>query len=102
MWVAGEEDGPKAKASLASYITDDDYPGEAIRWEQAGTTGFALLINEEGRVADCMVTQTSSQATLDTQTCAILRERARFTPAKAKDGQPRKGRATGRIRWVLP
>jgi len=102
IWIADDNKGPKAKANLGSYFTDGDYPADAIRWEESGTTVFALLVDESGRVADCMVTQTSKHASLDTQTCAILKARARFDPAIGADGKPRKGRLLGRIEWKLP
>lgn len=101
VWAGQESEGLSARANLASYFTSDDYPADAVRKELDGTTAFALLVDEQGRVADCMVTQTSGQAMLDTQTCAKLKARARFTPATGADGKPRKGRAQGRIRWKL-
>lgn len=101
VWEVDPSDGLQPKANLASLIKDDEYPDEMVRREVGGTTAFALLVNEEGRVADCMVTATSGQAMLDTQSCAIVKERARFTPAKTTDGKPRKGRVTSRITWRI-
>lgn len=91
-----------AMASLGSYFTDDDYPVHAVRSEWSGTTGYALLVDEQGKVADCMVVDTSGQASLDTQSCAVLKRRARFTPAQDKAGKPSKDRVTGRIVWRIP
>ena len=102
VWSADGGKPAVANASLASYFTDDDYPVDAVRGELSGTTGYSLLIDEHGRVADCMVTGTSGQAGLDTQSCAILKRRARFTPAQNKAGKPSKDRVTGRIAWRIP
>ena len=102
VWSAEGGTPAVAMANLASYFTDDDYPVEAIRAGQSGTTGFALLVDEQGRVADCMVVATSGQSGLDIQSCAILKRRARFTPAKDLAGKPAKDRVSGRIAWRLP
>lgn len=102
VWASDTDGGVSARANLASYITDMDYPPSAIRNEQSGTTAFALLVDESGRVADCMVTQTSGAAVLDTQSCSTLKNRARFTPGTTAEGKPRKSRVLGRIQWKLP
>jgi hypothetical protein len=102
VWSAEGGTPAVAMASLASYFTDDDYPDEAVRANQSGTTGFALLVDEQGRVADCMVIATSGQSGLDIQSCAILKRRARFTPAKDTAGKPAKDRVKGRIAWRIP
>ena len=102
VWSSEGGVAARAVASLASYFGSDDYPEDAIRKDLGGTTGLALLIDEEGRVADCMVVQTSGQAALDTQSCAVIKRRARFTPARGFDGQPTKDRVTSRINWLIP
>jgi TonB family protein len=101
VWSASGEDAPIPVRSLGSYFSDDDFPDQAIRQRVQGTTEFAVLVDEKGSVADCMVTRTSGQAMLDAQSCAVLKERARFTPATDPEGKPRKGRITARINWKL-
>lgn len=92
----------RAKANLASYISDDDYPQSAIRNEEQGTTSFTLTVGTDGRVADCVITGSSGSSALDTTTCNVMKRRARFVPAKSVDGSPITDRVNGRIRWVLP
>jgi protein TonB len=92
----------KARANLASYITDDDYPQDAIRNEQQGTTGFRLDVGPDGRVTNCSVTSSSGSSSLDNTTCRLLRSRARFTPASDSSGAKTSDSVTGRIRWQLP
>ncbi len=91
-----------ARANLASYITDDDYPQDAIRNEQQGTTGFRLDVGPDGRVTNCQVTSSSGSSSLDNTTCRLLRSRARFTPASDSSGAKTADSVTGRIRWQLP
>lgn len=92
----------KAKANLASYISDADYPDAALRAEEQGTTGFTLQIGPDGRVTNCTVTSSSGSATLDNATCRIMRSRARFTPAHDSSGNATSDSTSARIRWVLP
>lgn len=92
----------KARANLASYITDDDYPQDAIRNEQQGTTGFRLDVGPDGRVTNCTVTSSSGSSSLDNTTCRLLRSRARFTPATDSSGGRTSDSVSGRIRWQLP
>ena len=42
----------KARANLASYVSNDDYPASALRNEEQGTTGFRLDVGPDGRVSD--------------------------------------------------
>jgi hypothetical protein len=92
----------RPKANLASYVSDSDYPDETVDREQSGTVGFVLLIDENGKLADCMVTATSQVAFLDVQACAVFMTRARFEPARSADGKPAKDALVSRLRWVLP
>jgi protein TonB len=91
-----------ARANLASYVSDADYPASAIRAEQQGTTGFRLTVGTDGRVTGCDVTSSSGSPALDQATCRIMRSRARFTPARDDHGNPTTDAVSSRIRWVLP
>ena len=88
---------------------NDHLPHDA-RWQKqrnsrrhitAGVVAFALLVNEQGRVADCTVIKTSGAAALDAQSCIVLRQRATFHPALDPAGKPAKDALVGRIRWKL-
>ena len=92
----------KARANLASYISDDDYPQDAIRNEQQGTTGFRLEVGPDGRVTNCTITSSSGSSSLDSTTCRLMKSRARFTPATDSNGNRTSDSVSGRIRWQLP
>ena len=92
----------KAKGSLPGLFSTDDYPGDAIRSEQQGTTAVRLTIDGSGRVSGCSVTSSSGSRSLDDATCRIIRSRARYTPAKDQAGSPISDTDSVRIRWVLP
>jgi len=102
-WVLPEEDASRrARANLASYISDDDYPAEAISRGEEGTVGFLLSIGADGAVSGCEVQSSSGSEALDSATCRIMRERARFAPARDSSGRPIPDAVKARIRWVLP
>ena len=91
----------RAKGNIASFFSNDDYPAIALNRDQSGTVAFVLLIDEAGKVADCTVTATSGAASLDSQSCAVLRLRAKFTPAMGADGKSAKDVLIGRVRWQI-
>ncbi len=92
----------KARANLASYVSDDDYPDSAQRNDEQGTTGFRLDVGPDGRVSSCTVTSPSGSSSLDGTTCRLMKSRARFTPATDSTGAKTSDSVNGRIRWVLP
>jgi TonB family protein len=89
----------RARGNLAKHFSSNDYPAVAVREGQSGRVRFALLIQEDGRVADCTIVSTSGVPSLDSQACAILMERARFEPARGSDGKPAKDSVVGSIVW---
>jgi TonB family protein len=99
---------PEASSNLKQRATIDgigrlfSYPDVAVRRNQQGGVRFVLLIDEEGRVADCTVVETSGIAALDAQSCSTVKEKARFTPAIGNDGQPAKDSYTRRVSWRIP
>jgi TonB family protein len=96
---AGLKQGPMG--DLQGIFSGDDYPDIAQFKGQMGIVAFVLLIDEQGKVADCTVTQTSGVAALDAQSCAIVKERGKFKPAIGLDGKPAKSSYFQRINWRL-
>jgi protein TonB len=92
----------RARANLASYVSDSDYPAAAIRSEEQGTTRFRLAVGPDGRVSECTVTGSSGSSALDAATCRIMKQRARFTPARDGTGNPTADTVANAIKWVLP
>lgn len=98
---AGGEDLVRddAKGDLRRLFSSDDYPWDALIAGEGGSVKIGLLVDEQGKVADCSVLETSGVAMLDAQSCAIVREKARFTPAVGNDGKPAKDAFVQRIVW---
>lgn len=99
---------PENKASdpvplvpLASLVSPDDYPAQAIADKQSGTVRVRLDIAANGRVDGCTVLRSSRSNILDASTCRLLRSRARFTPARDAGGRRVAGRIEDELRWSL-
>ncbi len=92
----------RSRANLAQYFSADDFPEPARLRRAEGTVGFRLTISAEGRVTDCQVTRSSGDSLLDETTCTILRERARYAPARDSTQRAVAGTDEGRVTWRLP
>lgn len=98
--VAATPAQPPSAAS--SWITPDDYPPAALRADAEGVVQVALSIDATGTLTDCRVERSSGNADLDTTTCALLRKRAKFAPARDASGQPTASIKQLRFRWEIP
>lgn len=87
--------------NIAGLFNSSDYPAIAALKDQAGTVALVVLVDENGNVADCTVAQTSGAASLDAQSCAVIKERGKFKPAIGLDGKPAKSAFVQRITWRL-
>jgi TonB family protein len=92
----------RATAYLPILFTMNDYPKAAIKARHQGTTTYRLSIGPDGAVTGCTIVQSSGWEELDSTTCRILRERARFNPARNAAGEAIADEYHGRARWVLP
>jgi TonB family protein len=79
-----------------------DYPVEALTRHQEGTVGFSLDIDKQGNVTRCRVSSSSGAPVLDEATCALIRKRAHFTPARDANGHAAAGVFASRAKWVFP
>jgi protein TonB len=70
-----------------SWETRKDYPSRALREQIGGTTSFRLTVGIDGSVSDCEITVSSGHTILDQATCYFARTRARFTPARDRNGK---------------
>lgn len=84
---------------LASYITGDDYPPDALRRGDEGIVGFELTVGADGVVMSCHIIASSGSSSLDDATCRLLRRRASFEPARNVAGNPIAGTVRSQISW---
>jgi TonB family protein len=79
---------PIGKVPLASIISHNDYPMDALRDGASGKVFVRLQINAAGKVESCKVVVSGGHHALDRTTCDIARRRASFHPAIDSEGRP--------------
>lgn len=87
--------------ALQRLVYPADYPAAALVNRQQGTVKFRLTIESSGRVTGCTITSSSGSPWLDSTTCAILRRRARFSPARGPSGRPEESTFEDSLVWRL-
>lgn len=96
------DSGPVPPRMIAGSISNGDYPSEAIRERAQGNTRMVISVAADGNVTDCRIAQSSGSQALDDRSCAIVRERFRFSPGRDAQGAAVPGQYQQSVRWVLP
>ena len=94
--------GVRAIGKPGNWVTTNDYPSRDLREGNQGRTGFALSIGADGKVQSCRITSSSGFAGLDDATCANMKRRARFEPARDGQGNPTTGTYISTVSWQIP
>jgi outer membrane biosynthesis protein TonB len=110
-WSASKN-APDAKTSRAtaaapragseSWVTTDDLPKGVLRKDEIVTSNVGLSINPEGSIDGCWVTLPSERPKLDELVCTLMKQRARYKPARDAQGEPDRGFAFTTVRWQVP
>ncbi|WP_066800678.1 energy transducer TonB [Sphingomonas soli] len=91
------------KGDPSKWVTDDDYPAEALRKRQMGVVDFRLDIDASGSVTDCAIfKRTDAAELLSKKVCEMLSRRARFNPALDATGAPVRSFFVSRFTWRIP
>jgi protein TonB len=94
--------GPRLAMNGEPLITQDDYPPASIRLEEHGAVGFSVTVSAGGLPTRCDIIASSGFANLDSRTCALVLQRARFEPARTASGQAVSATFQQTVRWTLP
>lgn len=86
-------------APLSSLVTYRDYPAGAPRGADLRPTTFRLTIGPDGNVDACVISVASGSPELDDIACRLMRERARFSPARIQAGNAISDDHWGWIDW---
>lgn len=100
-FVPGASD-PVPATNPGAWVTTDDYPSWAVRYEVHGMVRFSLDVDAGGRVVGCEIVDSSGVPELDEITCAKLSERAVFRPARDDKGNAVPGKWASTVRWQIP
>lgn len=91
---------PATPRGRGNVISEDDYPSASRAAEEEGVVRVSYVVEADGRVQTCDVTQSSGFKRLDDATCSIIKRRFRFNPA-VREGTPVAERKTQPVRWQL-
>ena len=94
--------GAKPIGDPGEWIKTDDYPKAAYRSGVTGRSVFRLDIDPKGSVSDCTITQSSGNDGLDATACALLKDRAHFTPARDGNGRLISSTYSSSVAWQIP
>lgn len=100
--LAQDRTTPARPLNAGEWITHQDYPLSAIRAGEEGTVSFALTVTPEGSVPGCEVTGGTAPDTLKLLTCELIRQRARFEPARDDQGRASGATYDGTVVWQIP
>lgn len=100
--VAREPTPPVPNSNPGSWLKEDDYPSAERAKGISGTSGFKLLVGNDGSVKDCHIESSSGSAALDATACALLKVRASFQPGRDGNGKKIESIYSGRLTWRLP
>lgn len=93
---------PKPHHPLFRLFNAADYPASSLRAGREGNVAAIVTVSVEGRVDGCYIDVSAGDVGLDAATCRILGSRARFDPARDKDGKPVRAAVPVQISWRLP
>lgn len=92
---------PVGPHGLVDLITSEDYPPPALRDAQQGIARIRLDVGVDGRVERCTVIGSTNSPSLDSTSCRLMQERARFTPARDRKGRTVPDSVTTSVTWRL-
>ena len=90
------------RGNPGDWITQSDYRSSWIRREMTGVASFSVGVGTNGRVTNCTVDRSTGYDALDNATCKLIAKRARFNPAKDRNGDTVAGDYSSSVRWQLP
>ena len=91
-----------ARQMRNAVMVQRHYPAESLARGEEGVVGFQVVVEPTGRIRSCKVTRSSGFAALDTTTCDLMIENARFKAVADARGHRGLSRHDGMLAWTLP
>ncbi|MES2020328.1 MAG: energy transducer TonB [Pseudomonadota bacterium] len=93
---------PKPRTEIATWLSTDDYPSEAMASHSEGTSVIVWTIQPNGLIGDCRIVQSSGSKPLDDTACRAFKKRGRYAAVIDRDGKPATAHAMRKVVWRLP
>ena len=91
-------DGARQAEANAAFAV---YPKESLAHGEQGTVAYHVKIDSRGRPTECEITGSSGYPRLDDATCAVLMDRAQFTPSRDEKGRATRSTYDGKVVWRI-
>lgn len=100
-WSIGQAPAEKAAPThdLGDLFSWSNYPSVGERRAKTNKVTTRLLVDETGRIRDCLIMAGTGSTALDVQTCQIFEHRLTFRPAKDQAGKPVRSSVDETITW---
>jgi hypothetical protein len=92
---------PEPSGSAGTWITSADYPTDLLLNRVGTLVEFSLVVDDQGTPNFCEIKPSTRPQRIDETLCAKLLQRARFSPALNKDGEPAPDTWTSSIRFEI-
>lgn len=92
---------PDASRQAQAGAALNVYPKESLAAGEQGVVAYHVKIDSRGRATDCEVTGSSGFYRLDMATCAMLMDRAQFTPERDSRGRATRSTFDGKVVWRI-
>jgi protein TonB len=88
-------------SSPGSWFSSADYPADALKAGQEGIVGTSMEIDANGTPKNCTIEKSSGFPALDSATCPILLNRARFSAIRSSIGAATTWRYHQSVVWTI-
>lgn len=78
-----------------------DYPPSMLVKGSSAFVTFKATVDDTGAVTDCAVLETTSPPEIGPHTCGLIMKRAKFSPARDKEGMPTKDFYINQVFWRM-
>lgn len=93
---------PRPRNSPAMWVSAAEYPTHLLARSSQALIRYRLMVDIEGNPSGCFVQSSIGDAQFSKATCDLLKKRARFFPARSKDGSSVAWYYVGGISWMVP
>jgi TonB family protein len=100
--LATTTDVEKSRLSPNAEFLAKHYPPAAKKRGEQGKVGFKIVVEPDGSLGSCEVTQSSGFQSLDNETCEIIVSYAKLNKIRNTDGRSVRATQVGYIDWRLP
>lgn len=86
---------------VGNWINPRNYPKGMLNNGQSATVTFRIMVDANGAPTDCIIQEATSPREVGPETCKMLMQKAKFQPAKNRDGAPVPDFFVNQVSWYM-